>query len=130
MTPVPAVAILEAAKPTRERCIAMSTDEKILEQVELHVNALAAEITVQKIILQVFVAHLASAFPQFSEEVLHNLKRESMTILERQPINPQDDPEGQQRSKALSIAHGERFFRELEAALSAARNRAGQSGRN
>jgi hypothetical protein len=108
----------------------MSNPKSIVEQVELSINNLAAEITAQRFILQMFVVHLVEAFPAFSEEVLHNLKSETMSGLERQTIDPQEDIEGQTRSKAFSIAHGERFFRTLEVALSESRKKAGLSGRN
>jgi hypothetical protein len=70
------------------------------------------------------------AFPNFAEEVLHDLKSETLSALQRQGIDPANDVEGQEDSKKLSIEHGERFFQTLEVALSANRNKAGQSGRN
>jgi hypothetical protein len=105
------------------------SDRDILKQIEQCINDFGAEMTVQKIILQLFVTRVLDSNP-LSEEMLEEMRADVMGMLERQPINPQDDPAGQQRSKALSIQHGERFFRELSRALSTMRNRAGQSGRN
>jgi hypothetical protein len=106
------------------------TDRDILEQIEQCLNDFGAELTVQKIILQLFVTRIMVSIPTLSEEMLEEMRADVIGVLERQPINPKDDPAGQQRSKALSIQHGERFFRELATALSAMRNKDGQSGRN
>lgn len=106
------------------------SDRDILRRVEECINDFGAEMTVQKIVLQLFVTRVMVSIPMLSEEMLEGMRADVMGILKRQPINPQDDPAGQQRSKELSIQHGERFFRELATALSAMRNKAGQSGRN
>jgi hypothetical protein len=105
----------------------MSETQEMIRRVEIYLNGLGAELTVQKIILQVFISHLVMALPNFSEEVLRDLKSETIATLRNQPISPQDDTEGQRRSKVLSIEHGERFFRELENWLATMRNKAEQS---
>ena len=108
----------------------MSRDEQLLKQVELQLNKFGAELTAQKVILQTLVAHLTEAFPAFSEEILHDLKKEAMGVLKEQTIDTQADLQEQRDTRELSIEHAEQFFKELEVALSKTRNRAGQSGRN
>ena len=108
----------------------MSRAEQLLRQVEIQLSKFGAELTAQRVLLQTLVAHLTDAFPNFSEEILHNLKKQAMDNLEQQTIDAQADLQEQQRTRELSIEHAEQFFRELEVALSKARNKAGQSGRN
>jgi hypothetical protein len=108
----------------------MSKAEQLLIQVEIQLNKFGAELTAQMVILQTLVAHLTEAFPNFSEEILHDLKKEAMGVLKQQTIDTQADVQEQQHTRELSIEHAEQFFRELEVALSKTRNKVGQSGRN
>jgi hypothetical protein len=108
----------------------MSRAEQLLRQVELQLSKFGAELTAQKVILQTLVAHLIEAFPNFSEEILHDLKKEAMAVLKEQTIDTQADMREQHSTRELSVEHAEQFFSELEVALSKTRNKAGQSGRN
>ena len=108
----------------------MSSAEQFLRQVELQLSKFGAELTAQKVILQTLVAHLTDAFPKFSEEILHDLKKEAMDVLKEQIVDAQSDVQEQHNTRELSIEHAEEFFKELEVALSKTRNKAGESGRN
>lgn len=108
----------------------MSDDDHLLGKVERIVNDFGAELTVQKVIQQLLLAQILMSRPDLCEERLEEMRAEVAGILGRMPIDPQDDPAGQQRSKVLAIEHGARFFREVAAGISAMRNRLGQSGRH
>ena len=102
----------------------------IVEQMEQHLNEQGAEMTVLKIILQGLVARIIIADPAFSEEQLEQMKTDALGALGRTPMNPENSATAEQRVATLTVQHTERFFRELAAAVSAMRNRFGQSGRN
>jgi len=104
----------------------MKTD--LVKQVEQIINDLGAELTAQKTILQLLVAHMIVVTPMMAEETLVQLKDDVLAALKRPPrlSNPDEDA----RVAKLSVQHGERFFRELEVAVSAMRNKLGQSGRH
>jgi leucyl-tRNA synthetase len=106
----------------------MPDDKKLLREIEHVVNNFGAELTAQKIILQHLVAALAVAVPMLAEETLETLKDDVIAALKRPPrlSNQNED----KRVVELSVQHGERFFHELAAAVSAMRNKSGQSGRH
>jgi hypothetical protein len=102
----------------------------IIEQIARHLNEQGAEMTALKTILRGLVARVIIADPIFAEEQLEQMKADALDALKRTPINPENSPTEEQRVAALAIRHTERFFRELATAVSAMRNKAGQSGRN
>jgi hypothetical protein len=103
-------------------------ESDILKKVEQVVNDFGAELTAQKTVLQLLVAHMLVVTPMFAEETLEKLKADVLAALKRPPrlSNPNEDA----RVVELSVQHGERFFHELEVAVSAMRNKLGQSGRH
>jgi len=100
----------------------------LLKKIEQIVNDFGAELTAQKTVLQLLVAHMLVVTPMLAEETLVQLKDDVLAALKRPPhlSNPDEDA----RVVALSVRHGERFFHELAAAVSAMRNKLGQSGRH
>jgi hypothetical protein len=122
--PAPSIAILEAAKPTRERTDMSPPSDDFVRQVEHVVNGLAAELTVQKKILQLLIAHMLVVTPMLAEETLNQLKSDVEAALRRSP--GLSDQTADRRVVELPQEHGDRFFRELSAAVAAIRNRGEQ----
>ncbi len=106
----------------------MSADNELLEKIERVINDFGAELTAQKVILQNLIAHMLVVQPMLAEETLEKIKADVVDALKRPPrlSNPDEDL----RVVALSVQHGERFFREVAMAVSAMRNKLGQSGRH
>jgi cell division septation protein DedD len=104
----------------------MEIDNKMLGKIEKIINDFGAELTAQKIILQLLVAHMVVVVPMLAEEALEQLKDDVIAALKRPPhlSNQNED----KRVVELQVQHGERFFHELAAAVSVMRNKAGQSG--
>jgi hypothetical protein len=102
--------------------------DDLVEQVEKVMNDFGAELTALKVTLQLLVAHMLVVTPMFAEETLEQLRVDVIAALRRPPRLP--TPEDDRRVVELSVQHGERFFRELAAAVSAMRNKAGQTGRH
>lgn len=105
----------------------MKYDDNILEQLERVINDFGAELTVNKQILQCIVTHLICANPIMAEEALERMRSDVISVLKKPHLS---DEAEDKRVVALQVQHGERFFRELAAAVSAMRNKLGQSGRN
>jgi hypothetical protein len=103
-------------------------DNGFIEKVERVVNDFGAELTALKMVLQHLVAAMLVANPMYSEEHLESLRRDVIAALSRSPGLSKSDED--KRVVELSVQHGERFFRELATAVSAMRNRVGQSGRH
>jgi hypothetical protein len=95
--------------------------DDFVRQVEHVVNGLAAELTVQKTILQLLVAHMLVVTPMLAEETLNRLKSDVKAALQRSP--GLSDQTADRRVVELQQEHGDRFFRELSAAVAAIRNR-------
>jgi len=102
----------------------------VIEQIARHLNEQGAEMTALKTILRGLVARVIIADPIFAEEQLEQMKTDALEALRRTPANPENSPIAEQHVAALAIQHTERFFRELATAVSAMRNKTGQSGRN
>ena len=103
-------------------------DVNLIKQVEQVVNDFGAELTAQRTVLQVLVAHMLVVTPMLAEETLVQLKSDVLAALKKPPrlSNPNEDS----RVATLAVQHGERFFHELAEAVSEMRNKAGQSGRH
>jgi len=106
----------------------MSADNELLEKIEHVINSFAAELTAQKVILQNLIAHMLVVQPLLAEETLENMKKDIIAALKQPPSL--SSPDEDLRVVALSVIHGEKFFREVAAAVSVMRNKLGQSGRH
>jgi hypothetical protein len=105
-------------------------NDKILKQIEQHLNEQGAEMTALKIVLLGLVSRVIIADPMFAEEQLEQMKSDALGALSRTPSNPQNSPIDEQRAEALAAGHIDSFFHQLAVSVSAMRNKAGQSGRN
>jgi hypothetical protein len=100
------------------------SDTDLLRKVEQVINGFGAELTAQKVILQHLLALLLSATPLLAEETLEQLRTDVKAALKRPPrLSSQNEDK---RVVALQVQHGDRFFRELEAAVAVMRNRGGR----
>lgn len=68
-------------------------DDNLLKQIEQIVNDFGAELTAQKTVLQLLVAHMLVVTPMLAEETLVQLKDDVLAALKRQPrlSNPNED---------------------------------------
>jgi len=100
--------------------------DDVLKKIEYVVNGLAAELTAQKTILQLLVAHMLVATPMLAQETAAQLKMDVMDVLRRSP--GLSDQAADRRVVELQLEHADRFFRELSVAVAAMKNTAGQNG--
>jgi len=101
-----------------------------VNQIERLLNAFGAELTVQKIILQLMISQILMLRPDLIEEKIEQIKALTMGALQRTPKNPASSPDEEQRVRSLSTAYAESFFQSLSEAVSTMRNTLGQSGRH
>lgn len=99
-------------------------DDDLVRQVEYVVNGLAAELTVQKKILQLLVSHMLVVTPMLAEETLNQLKSDVKDALQRSP--GLSDQAADKRVLELQQEHADRFFRELAVAVAEMKSRAEQ----
>jgi hypothetical protein len=104
--------------------------DNLIEQIESHLNEQGAEMTALKIILFGLVCRVAVADPMFAEEQLEQMKADALGALKRTPQNPENSPTDETHAANLAGQHINGFFRQLAIAVSAMRNKTGQSGRN
>lgn len=98
--------------------------DDMLKQIEYVVNGLAAELTAQKTILQLLVAHMLVVTPMMAQETADRLKSDVMNVLRRPP--GLSDQEADKRVVELQLEHADRFFRELSGTVAAMKNTAAQ----
>jgi hypothetical protein len=99
-----------------------SGENDLRKQVEEVVNGLAAELTAQKTILQMLVAHMLVVTPMMAQETFDHLREDVMNVLRRSP--GLSDQSADKRVVDLQLEHADRFFRELSAALVTMKSRA------
>ncbi len=93
----------------------MPTQQDFHKKVEDVVNGLAAELTAQKVILQLLVAHMLVVTPMLADQTLDRLKLDVMEVLQRSP--GLSDQAADKRVLELQLEAADRFFRELSTAV-------------
>jgi hypothetical protein len=102
----------------------MSVDSELLEKIEGVINGFGAELTAQKVILELLIAHMLVIKPMLAEETLEELKLDVIAALKRPPRQP--TPDDDKRVVELAVQHGEKFFQNLAESVSKMRTRLGQ----
>lgn len=89
------------------------TIEKMQERLELILNEIGADQTVLRVTLQCFLLNLVGAR---GPEMLDEMKHQVLGTIERtQPTD--DDPQGGERRKQLTLMRAELLFQEIEEAV-------------
>ena len=61
----------------------MSTDRELLQKIEHIINDFGAELTAQKVILQLLLAHMLVVTSMLAEETLEKMRTDVMDALEK-----------------------------------------------
>jgi hypothetical protein len=101
-----------------------------VNQIERLLNSFGAELTVQKIILQLLLSQILMLRPDLIEETVEQMKAKTLTALQRIPKNPASSPDEETRVRTVATSYADDFFQSLSEAVSVMRNKLGQSGRN
>jgi hypothetical protein len=84
--------------------------EDAVNQIERLLNNFGAELTTQKVILQVMISHALLMQPDHMETNLEILKTQVLDALPKTPSYSTNSPEDERRVRNLSTSHAENFF--------------------
>ena len=80
-------------------------DNELAEQIATHLNSQGAEITALKAVLLGLVARVLFAGPISPEEQLDQMKTDALGIMNRTPLNPENNPKEATRRSPCKTAY-------------------------